>query len=163
MPRQISANQSISLDGLFTQARFLEQLSCHEIERQFGFAPGQLADGWWLLLMERIPSPSDFESLGYSYMSGGGSQGHLRPGRSVGEQQAELGGRDVFGLKQRTIRQRFRLTGPDRPAKVLAADGGRSTMPYRPARSIPQWKLVRALPFRVWGFIGPGQVYRGSV
>jgi hypothetical protein len=163
MLRQISANQAISLDGRFTQARFLEQRSSHEIERQFGFAPGQLGNGWWLLLMEQIPSPSDLESSGFSYMSGGVNQGHLRPGRPVGEPQAESGVRDVFGLKQRTIRQRFRLTGLDRPAKVLTADGKQSTMPYRPGRSMPQWRLVRPLPFRVWSFIGPGQVYRGSI
>ncbi len=161
MRSKISANQTISVDGLFTQARFLVQLSGYEIERQLGLAPGQLADGWWLLLMERIPSPNDFEASG-SYMSGGASEGQLRPARLVNEQQVKAGMRDVFGLKQRTIRQRFRLTGLDRPAKVLTADGRDLTMQYRPERGMPQWKLVRALPFRVWGFIGPGQIYRAA-
>jgi hypothetical protein len=159
MHSQISANQTVLADGFFTQARFLEQLSGHEIERRLGLAPGQLANGWWLLLVERIPAANDFESLG-SYMSGGAGKGDFRPSLIVDGQLAKARMRDVFGLKQRIIRQRFRLTGPHRPAKVLAADGRHLTMQYRPERGMPQWKLVRALPFRVWGFIGPGQMYR---
>jgi hypothetical protein len=162
MRRPIFANQRVPLDGLFTQARFVQQRSCHEIERQLGFAPGQLANGWWLLLVEQMPSLNDFELLAYSYISSGVAQGHLRPGRWTSEPRFRAGEPDVFGLKQRTIRQRFRLTGPDRPAKVLSADGSGSNVPHGAGRSMPQWKLVRALPFRVWGFIGPGQVYLGN-
>jgi SAM-dependent methyltransferase len=104
--------------------------------------------------MERLPSPNDFEPLGSSYMSGGINQGYLRPSRPVGEQQAEFGVCDVFGLKQRIIRQRFRLTGLDRPANVLIADGRPSTIPYRPAACLNGSWFAPAVP-RL-GFCRPG-------
>jgi hypothetical protein len=159
MRRPLSANQLISLDGFFTQARYLRQQPYQQIERRLGFAPGRLAAGWWLLFLEHMPSPANFEFMGYSYMSGGVAQGHLRPGRMTAEQELIAGNYDVFGLKQRTIRQTFRLNGPDRLAKVIPVDGPSGLMPYPPGNGVPQWKLVHPLPFRVWGFVGPGQVY----
>jgi hypothetical protein len=160
MRRQIVANQRISLDGSFTQARFLKQQSRVEIEREFCFAPGQLGGGWWLLLLEQVPSPDDLEFSGYSYLSGV-AKGRLRLSQPTADQHPKDRVRDVFGLKQRTIRQRFRLTGLDCPAKVLAANGSSGDLRHR-AGHMPQWKLLRALPFRVWGFVGPGHVYNGT-
>jgi hypothetical protein len=108
-----------------------------------------------------MPTPNDFEFMGYSYMSGGASQGHLRPGPTA-EQELKAGKYDVFGLKRRTILQTFRLSGPDRLAKVVPIGGESGAMPYPPGSGFPQWKLIQPLPFRVSGSIGPGQIYSGD-
>jgi hypothetical protein len=161
MPPTLSTGQRVPMKGFFTKARFLRQQPASELERRLGYAQGRLAKGWWLLFLEQMPTPNDFEFMGYSYMSGGVSQGHLRPGPTA-EQELKAGKYDVFGLKRRTILQTFRLSGPDRLAKVVPVDGESGPMPYPPGSGFPQWKLIQPLPFRVWGSIGPGQVYSGD-
>jgi hypothetical protein len=161
MPPPLSPGQRVPMTGFFTKARFLRQQLASELERRLGYAQGRLGKGWWLLFLEQMPTPNDFEFMGYSYMSGGASQGHLRPGPTA-EQELKAEKYDVFGLKRRTILQTFRLSGPDRLAKVVPVDGASGPMPYPPGSGFPQWKLIQPLPFRVWGSIGPGQVYSGD-
>jgi hypothetical protein len=138
------------MTGFFTKARFLRRQPASELERRLGYAPGRLAKGWWLLFLEQMPTPDDFEFMGYSYMSGGVSQGHVRPGPTA-EQELKAGKYDVF-----------RLAGPDRLAKVVPIGGESGSMPYPPGSGFPQWKLIQPLPFGVWGSVGPGQVYSGD-
>jgi hypothetical protein len=161
MPPTFSPGQRVAMTGFFTKARFLRQQPASELERRLGYAQGRLAKGWWLLFLEQMPTPNDFEFMGYSYMSGGASQGHLRPGPTA-EQELKAGKYDVFGLKRRTILQTFRLAGPDRLAKVVPIDGAGGSMPYPPGSGFPQWRLTQPLSFRVWGSVGPGQVYSGD-
>ncbi|MEA2838601.1 MAG: hypothetical protein QOD89_3151 [Bradyrhizobium sp.] len=161
MPPTFSPGQRVAMTGFFTKARFLRRQPASELERRLGYAPGRLAKGWWLLFLEQMPTPDDFEFMGYSYMSGGVSQGHVRPGPTA-EQELKAGKYDVFGLKRRTILQTFRLAGPDRLAKVVPIGGESGSMPYPPGSGFPQWKLIQPLPFRVWGSVGPGQVYSGD-
>ena len=158
----LAANQSILLDGFFTQVKYLKHQTYPQVERRLGLAPGRLARGWWLLFLEQMPSPADFEFMGYSHMSGGVVQGHLRPGRMTAEQELVSRNYDVFGLKQRTIRQTFSLSGPDQLAKVVPVNSPSGSMPYPPGSGVPQWKLINALSFRVWGLVGPGQIYSGN-
>jgi len=162
MQPALAPGQFVRLTGFFTKARFLRQQPTSELERRLGYAQGRLATGWWLLFLEQMPTPDDFEYMGYSYMSGGAVQGHLRPGPTA-EEQLKAGKFDVFGMKRRTILQTFRLSGPDRLAKVVPVAEQSGLMPYPPGTGFPQWKLVRRpLTFRVWGRIGPGQVYSGD-
>jgi hypothetical protein len=149
------------MTGFFTKAVFLRRQSTAELERRLGYAPGRLAQGWWLLFLERMPTPDDFEYMGYSYMSGGVTQGHLRPGATA-EQELKSAKFDVFGMKRRTILQIFRLSGSDRLAKVIPIAAESGPMAYPPGSGVPQWKLVQPLPFRVWGLIGPGEMYAGD-
>src|SRR3954463_10470699 len=83
------------------------------------------------LFLQQMPTPNDFEFMGYSHMSGGVAQGHLRPGPTA-EQQLKTGKFDVFGMKRRTILQTFRLSGPDRLAKVVPIADQSGAMPYPP-------------------------------
>jgi hypothetical protein len=147
--------------GFFTKARFLRQQSAAELERRLGYAQGRLSMGWWLLFLEEMPTPKDFEFMGYTYMSGGVIQGHLRPGPTA-EQRLKNAKYDVFGLKRRSIVQTFRLFGPDRLARVVPIAGESGPMPYPPGSGFPQWTLTRPLLFRAWGSIGPGQIYSGD-
>jgi hypothetical protein len=161
MSLTFSAGQHVPMKGFFTKARFLRQQPAAELERRLGYAQGRLAKGWWLLFLEQMPTPNDFEFMGYSYMSGGVAQGHLRQGPTA-EQELKAGKYDVFGLKRRTILQTFRLSGPERLAKVVPIDGESGAMPYPPGSGFPQWKLIQPLPFRVWGTVGPGKAYSGD-
>lgn len=161
MPLALSPGQSIAMAGFFTKARFLRGQPAVELEKRLGYAQGRLASGWWLLFLEQMPTPNDFEFMGYSHMSGGVAQGHLRPGATA-EQQLKAGKFDVFGMKRRTILQTFRLSGPDRLAKVVPFADQSGLMPYPPGSGFPQWKLVQPLTFKVAAEIGPGHVYSGD-
>jgi len=161
MPPPLAPNARVLITGFITKALFLRQQSSGELERRLGYAPGRLSQGWWLLFLEQMPTPNDFEFMGYSQMSGGVAGGHLRIGPTA-EQQLKSSGNDVFGLKRRVILQTFRLAGPERLAKVIPINGTSGEMPYPPGSGIPQWKLVQPLSFRVWGSIAPGRVYSGD-
>jgi len=65
-------------------------------------------------------------------------------------------------MKRRTILQIFRLSGPDRLAKVLPVAGESGTMAYPPGSGVPQWKLIQPLTFRVVGLVAPGAIYTGD-
>ena len=149
------------MTGFFTKAWFMRQQPPAELERRLGFAQGRLARGWWLLFLEQMPTPNDFEFMGYTHMSGGVVQGHLRPGPTA-EQELKSSKFDVFGMKRRTILQTFRLSGPDRLAKLLPVGDASGAIPYPPGSGFPQWKLIQPLKFRVWGLVGPGQMYSGD-
>jgi len=161
MPLALSPGHSIAMAGFFTKARFLRQQSAPELERRLGYAQGRLGAGWWLLFLQQMPTPNDFEFMGYSHMSGGVAQGQLRRGPTA-EQQLKTGKFDVFGMKRRTILQTFRLSGPDRLAKVVPIADQSGSMPYPPGTGFPQWKLIQPLTFKVVTRIDPGHVYSGD-
>lgn len=161
MHPDFSPEQQILLKGYVTKALFLRQQPSSELERRLGYASGRLAQGWWLLFLERMPIPDDFEFRGYSQMSGGVAQGHLRKGPTA-EQELITGRFDVVSMKRRIILQTFRLSGPDRLAKVVPIDGPTGVVPYPPGSGVPQWELTRPMAFRVWGRIDPGDVYSGD-
>jgi hypothetical protein len=161
MPLALLPGQTVAMAGFFTKARFLRGQPALELERRLGYAPGRLANGWWLLFLEQMPTPNDFEFMGYSHMSGGVAQGHLRPGPTA-EQQLKSGKFDVFGMKRRTILQAFRLSGPDRLAKVVPVADQSGLTPYPPGSGLPQWKLIQPLTFKVVAEVRAGQVYLGD-
>ena len=151
------------MKGFFTKAVCLRGQPPSEIERRVGYAPGRLNGGWWLLFLEQMPGPDDFEFMAYSYMSGGVPGGHLNPPDGIAaDQRLRRDGFDMAILRRRVIANIFRLSGPDRLAKVLPVDGESGPMPYPPGSGIPQWKLVRPLNFRTAAKIGPGALYSGN-
>ena len=164
MPAPLAIGAKPVLTGFLTKAVFLRSQPASELEVRLGYASGRLASGWWLLWLTRMPTPADFEFMGYSQMSGGIPQGHLaRPGGRTAEASLAAGGYDLLRLKQKAIADTFRLSGPDRLAKVIPRNGATGPMPYPPGSGIPQWKIVPpGLPFLVVAMIGPGGIYRGS-
>jgi hypothetical protein len=151
-----------AMKGVFTQASALRSHSPAELERRLGYAPGRLAEGWTLLFLEQMPAPEDFELIEFARMSPG-PPGRLavRAGKSAREILAESGG-DMLDLKQKIIAERFRLSGPDRLARVVPVSDPDGPVPFPPGGDIVQWQLVRALSFRVAMTIPPGRVYFGS-
>jgi hypothetical protein len=151
-----------AMKGVFLQASALRSHSPAELERRLGYTPGRLAEGWTLLLLEEMPAPDDFELMEFAKMSAG-PPGRLsvRAGKSAREILAESGG-NMLQLKQKTIADHFRLSGPDRLARIAPVDDPYGLMPFPPGGGIPQWQLVRPLSFRVAITIAPGRVYFGS-
>jgi hypothetical protein len=151
-----------AMKGVFLQAGALRSHAPVELERRLGYAPGRLAEGWTLLFLEEMPAPDDFELMEFARMSVG-PPGRLavRAGKSAREILRESGG-DVLQLKQKTIAENFRLSGPDRLARIVPVDDPNGPMPFPPGDGIVQWQLVRALSFRVAITIAPGRVYFGS-
>jgi hypothetical protein len=160
----LTVDAVVPMTGFMTKAIFLRGQSAAELELRLGYAPARLSGGYWLLFLEKMPTPADFEFMGYSQMAGGVPLGHLHPaGGLTAEQSLGTQGFDMTRLKDRVIRETFRLAGPHRLAKVLPLDPAAGPMPYPPGSGIPQWKIIGAgLPFRVVQRIGPGEVYSGD-
>jgi hypothetical protein len=163
MTAALSLNARVRKTGFVTKALFLRGRTTSELEDRLGYAEGRLCNGYWLLFLEQMPTPGDFEFMGYSQMSGGIPLGHLNPpGGLTAEQSLRAGGMDMLRLKQKFIRETFKLSGPERLAKVIPLDPAHGPMPYPPGSGIPQWRIVEpGLLFRVAEQIAPGSAYLG--
>lgn len=150
------------MDGFFTHARYLRSQPAEEIERRLGYRKGRLASGWWLLFLQQMPAPDQFEYRGYSQMSGGRAQGHLDPGNPTAEETLLRSGVKVFSLKSRTLKDTFFLSGPGRLAKIVPIAGAFGALDYPPGSGIPQFELTVPLTFRVVAEIAPGATYVGD-
>jgi hypothetical protein len=172
LPRAVGETQR--LKGDFSKALYYRMQSSAEVERRIGYRVGRLRDGWWLMFLTVMPNVDDFQYRGYSQMSGGRIQGHLPQNQyaPTAEQRLQRGGFNLTGtnyqaegLKQKTIREVFRVSGPDRLAKVrpVAREHGDRDIPdYPPGSGIPQWTLTRELVWVAAAFIAPGQMYKGN-
>jgi hypothetical protein len=138
MPAPLVVNSSVSMKGFFTKALFLRSQPAAELERRLGYASGRLLNGWWLLFLLRMPTPNDFEFMGYSQMSGGIPQGHLHPpGGLTAEQSLAKAGYNLVRLKQKVIMEVFRLSARNGWQKPVRADRRRDRPP------IPQGAAFR--------------------
>ncbi len=151
------------MTGFVTKALFLRGRTTNELEASLGYAKGRLDGGYWLLFLEQTPTPADFEFMGYSQMSGGVPLGHLNSsGGLTAEQSLRAGGFDMTRLKQKIIREVFRISGPERLAKVIPLDPAQGPTPYPPGGGIPQWRIVEpGLLFWVAEQVAPGSAYFG--
>lgn len=160
MSDDLALNARVKRKGFITQVQFLRCQPSSELEKRLGYGQDTLNDGWWLLFLEELPSPNDFEYMGYTYMSGGIPQGHLDPqGGLTAEERLRLARYDVHGLKRKTIRDVFTLIGHKRLAKLVPI---RKATDFPPGTGLPQWRLINALSFRVAAHIQPGKLYTGS-
>jgi hypothetical protein len=163
MSAALSLHARVRKTGFVTKALFLRGRTTKELEARLGYAAGRLEGGYWLLFLEQMPTPEDFEFMGYSQMSGGIPLGHLHPpGGRTAEQSLIADGMDMSRLKKKVIRETFRIDGPERLAKVIPLDPAQGPMPYPPGSGIPQWRIVEpGLNFRVAEQIAPGGAYFG--
>lgn len=174
VPLPLRVGEMQKLQGDFSKALYYRSQSSSEVERRIGYRAGRLREGWWLMFLTVLPTPEQFEYRGYSQMSGGREQGHL-PQYSSGptaEDRLKSGGFNLTGsehqqrgLKQKTIAEVFRLSGPERLAKVrpVAREHGDPDVPdYPPGAGIPQWTLTQSLIWVAAAFVAPGQTYLGN-
>lgn len=171
LPTRVGEVQT--LKGDFSKALYYRCQPAAEVERRIGYRAGRLRDGWWLMFLTEMPAPDQYEFRGYSQMSGGIIQGHLPQNRNgkTAEDRLREGGYNLDGnpaqskgLKEKVIADVFRLSGPNRLAKVrpVAREHGDPDIPDYPQGSgIPQWTLVRPLRWIAAAFVAPGQQYEG--
>ncbi|MBC8129737.1 MAG: hypothetical protein H7Y08_05390 [Rhizobiaceae bacterium] len=162
MRAPLSVGQTVSMAGFFTHALYLRSQAGEEIERRLGYRKGRLSSGWWLLFLQQMPAPDQFEYRGYSQMSGGRAQGHVRSDTPTAEESLLRSGVKVFSLKSRTLKETFFLSGPGRLAKVVPVAEAFGELDYPPGSGIPQFELTAPLPFRVVAHVGPGETYLGD-
>ena len=165
LPRTVGETQN--LQGDFSKALYYRMQPAAEVERRIGYRAGRLRDGWWLMFLTVMPSVNQFEFRGYSQLSGGIVQGHLQQNRHgpTSEDRLRADGYDLPRLKNATIRDVFRLAGPERLAKVrpvARAHGDPDVPDYPPGSGIPQWTLTVPLAWVAAAFVGPGEQYSGN-
>jgi hypothetical protein len=146
---KLRLHQSISVDGYVTQHHFLRGQDARELERRVGYGAGRLKDGFYLLFLNRVPKPDEFELKGYSHLPGG------KPVGATDDAEAHLkaGHFDIEKLKLLLIKSKFTVSGSDRLAKILPFADGSS---YPPGSGIPQWRLTKKLPCIVAAVIEAG-------
>ena len=121
MGNTLQVGGNANLRGFFTKALYVRNQPSLEVERRLGYRAGRLDEGWWLCFLLQMPKGEDFEVRGYSQMSGGVAQGHLKspPDPRNAEQTLKDGGVDLVKVKAGLIANTFRLSGPERLAKVI--------------------------------------------
>lgn len=165
MDEKLTVGGNANLGGYFTKALYLRNQPSREVENRLGYRAGRLDEGWHLCFLLQMPKSDDFEVRGYSQMSDGVAQGHLAspPDPRNAEQKLDADGFDLAKIKANLIANTFRLSGPERLAKVIPARGGFGENDYPPGSGIPQWTLRKGvrLQFMVAAFVGPGEEYLG--
>lgn len=149
--------QSVKCKGYVTQLKFVVGKSSKAMETLIGYKAGRLAGGWALLAMKRLPKASEFEFRGYSYMSGGVIEGHKDENRGGKTAEVRLrdGNFDLEKLKAKTIADVFAVSGSNRLVKVVPRDPPSGRKDYPPGSGVPQWELIKPLPFKVLSVMGP--------
>ena len=99
-----------------------------------------------------------------SYMSGGVIQGHLPSPQDTrhAEKRLEDDGYDLSKIKRRLVSSLFTLAGPNRLAKVIPVLPEYGANDYPTGSGIPQWTLIKEMPFHVAAIVHRGQVYAGD-
>ncbi|MEM8698901.1 MAG: hypothetical protein AAGF44_06990, partial [Pseudomonadota bacterium] len=99
----------------------------------------------------------DFQFRGYSQMSGGVSMGHLKNpvDKRTAEQVLKDKNFDVVRMKEAIIKTTFQVSGNRRLVKVIPNRKPSGSRDYPPVSGIPQWELVKPLPFKVAALILP--------
>lgn len=152
---------TVKMRGYILKAMFLRGQSAAELERRLGYRTGRLVKGWYLFFLLQMPTINDFTMRGYTHFPDGVPVGGTAP-----PEPAMIGRgwspREVEALKRNLVKKTFRITGPERLAKVIPVIDHSDVETYPPGSGIPQWRLGTQLEFKVKAFIPPGQVYAGD-
>ena len=154
----IVLGQPTTLSGNVTTLQWIKPGYEGTTEDSLGYHQGRLAQGYWVMLLQRLPTPKEFAFDGTTMRSGGRvglplrttTADALRP--KVHDQiMAQRGAAGYQALQQATLGQ-VSVTGDQRIAKVLPAIRHSNTM--APADQYPmgggglQWVILPpGLPF----------------
>ena len=140
----------VSSSGYFTWMSNLFEKSGPDLERQIGFSPGSLREGWRLLSPVVPIAASNIDFRGSSRLP----DGRMPDGRLIGDVIAARS--DVSASRQKVAA--FLDRGFDRrPAKVQP-NSAPTFYPPAPNVGIPQFKLFTAVDWVVLLEIRPGAV-----
>jgi hypothetical protein len=153
----VQPGDRVSCAGYVTQLHYVAGRPAEYLEDLVGYRSGRLEDGWALLHLLQMPASGDFEFRGYSHMSGGVYGGHkadTRDRRTAQEHLADAG-HDVERLKAGVIAGTFRIDGRTRLVKIIPNRPPFGSDDYPLGLGVPQWELLRPLPFVVAQIILP--------
>jgi len=156
----MDVGDNISVKGYITQLHFVAKKTGPQLENLIGFKAGRLGLGWAMLHLTKMPKPGDFQFRGYSQMSGGISQGHLKNpiDKRTAEQRLKADEFDVVKLKEMIIKDTFAISGAKRLVKIIPNKKPAGNKDFPPGTGIPQWELVKPMKFKVAAVILPDGV-----
>lgn len=146
------------LHGNITQLNALILADDRQTERNLGFHPGRLSQGYKIVVLKSLPRPDSFEFDGTTLRSGGKlglpsaneDVEKLRP--RVHQQIEDHRGKDGYLALQKHVLQGITVSGPKRLVKILPELGHDDDMTadrqYPAGGGFLQWNLKRpGLPF----------------
>ena len=161
-----SVGNVVTVGGNVTQLHWIWPGAERETEAAIGYAPGRLAQGYFILVLVEPLSPTDFEFDGTTLRSGG-REG--LPAATAAEDAARRRVHDLvtaeYGAAQyremrRRVLDRIETTGRSRIAKIAPAirhdDSLAPKDQYPPGGGGLQWKITRARRFLIAAQIQPG-------
>jgi hypothetical protein len=134
----MKVGDKITVAGYVTQEKFIAGRDLRTMEQILGFQPGRFQHGVWIMRLDRLPGPAEFDLAAYSMIA---EHRFHKP--------ADL---NIAKLKQ-MAREKWSLSGGDRLVKVRPATphdpGLAPDQQYPPGLGAPQWKLIAPVPATV--------------
>ena len=142
----MKVNTTEWLTGFVTQAKYLKGRDLRYIEQLLGYETGRLKHGAWFCECQQLPTLDQFELAGYSQVAGHRFDAAFDTANYHKDKEA-LRTRKLLAMSA------WQPTGGDSLVKVIPVtphDRNRSDEEqYPPGLGIPQWRIIRQLPFRV--------------
>lgn len=154
----MQVGEVVKYKGYITKYTFVRRRNAKQLETLIGYRAGSLGEGWALLFLNKLPGASDFEFRGYThFLDGIPNNFSDLPDRKTCENMLLEDGVDLAKLKERIVKDVFKLRGTDRLVKVVP-NKAMDKKAYKIGSGIPQWELTTKLPFKVAALIPPGGV-----
>ena len=154
-------NDTLHLDGFFTQQLWLQGQSMPEIEKRLGFHAGRLKEGCIILAAIKVPEAGDFEFAGYSQVAA------HKTAQQYGSlnQTSNKSEADAYAIRKKNVMAGWGTYGQSRLIKILPGIRHNSALTndyqYPPGTGIPQWKLVKQVAFKVINILAPAEYPNG--
>jgi hypothetical protein len=134
---KLTVHQIILKEGFITDAKFLWG-NFAELERRLGFHAGRLRKGFFVAHLLRLPASNEFDLAGYS-----NTPGHkfVMPGGLAPDKLKEMAQKEMMRIGCRKL------------VKIFPVTRHRAHMQYPPGLGIPQWKLTKPLPMRIFQYV----------
>ena len=117
--------------GYITKDKFVAGRTLQELEAILGFQRGRFGKGIYVLALDRLPLPGEFQLASYSM---------------IAEHRFQMpSGLDIDKLTK-IASESFALDGPERLIKIRAVEAHDPSLDpdvqYPPGKGAPQWKLT---------------------
>lgn len=168
--KHLVLGEKAHLKGDITNNTWVSARSGPDLERSLGFAPGRLAEGWWILVLRQKLTPAEFIFSGLTLRSGGraglpaenwdAEEDRLHVHKSMLDEY----GADKVARMQREALMGVQYQGPERLVKVVAVT--QHTKALSPREQYPmgggglQWTLRVPCEFFVAVQVGRDGVAR---
>lgn len=146
----LALNSIIPLKGFVTQQGYLKGQNLLSVERLLGYGGGRLSKGAWFCELQQMPTIEDFNLAGYSQVAG------HRFAKEFNTSEYDKDKNALF-IRKKNAMAAWELSGRKSLVKVIPVIAHNYNMTdddqYPAGEGIPQWNLVRELPFRVVSFV----------